>query len=159
MSVHTKEGSHIWGPLQDTFLEADFWGQRASTYFKALDVLWANCFPESLCFAWVEQNMLSDCTSFWTIVLASLFLWQGRWCARLFLSAFCWKPMRLVVFVISWFATWIFSLEVCFVLYSGLFWVLMFFLLIWMNSLYIRNINLLVLSYLFPAFPSLMSAG
>lgn len=74
-------------------------------------------------------------------------------------SAFCWKPMRLVVFVICWFATWIFSLEVCFVLYSGLFWVLMFFLLIGMNSLYIRNINLLVLSYLFPAFPSLMSAG
>ena len=81
MSLHTKEGSHVWGPLQDTFLEDDFWGQRASTYFKALDVLWANCFPGSLCFGWVEQNMLSDCTSFWTIVLASLFLWQGRWCA------------------------------------------------------------------------------
>ena len=81
MSLHTKEGSHIWGPLQDTFLKADFWGQRASTHFKALVVLWANCFPESLCFAWVGQNTLSDCTSFWTIVLAFLLLWQGRWCA------------------------------------------------------------------------------
>lgn len=33
-----KWGQHFWWPLQDTFLEADFLGKRASTYFKALEV-------------------------------------------------------------------------------------------------------------------------